>query len=261
MSVVIAVTNHKGGVGKTASVSALATIFANAGNKVLMVDLDAQANLTYSFLDPSSEHVPERYVFDAIRERCNLPQVCVKENLYLVPSGLELVFVQEKMLSERRREYVLQDLLRPIKDRYDLVILDCPPSAGIVNTNAFAVADRVMIPMHADQLSYYGLKQTVPFFENLHDINPHLKIDDIFFTMYDSREGFTKAIEAQTHSEFGSLVMDTVVRKNVAVGESVSHLCSVVDYKPESNGAKDYLALAGELMKRLEKDSDVKENV
>lgn len=250
MAVIIAVANHKGGVAKTSSVSALGSIFAASGNKVLMLDLDTQANLTYSFIDPTDE-LPERCLFDAIRERKNIPQVCIKENLYIVPCGLEMALVESDMFNAKRREYILQDLIRPIRDQYDIILLDCPPSLGIMTLNALTIADRVLVPMHADQLSYYGLKMMVGYLDLQHDLNPNLKVDDIFFTHYDPREKQTKSVEATVREEFGDVVMKSVIRKNVSIGEAVMNLCSIIDYKPECNGAQDYLSLAKELKERL----------
>lgn len=250
MAVIIAVTNHKGGVAKTSSVSAIGSIFAASGNKVLMLDLDTQANLTYSFIDPAAG-LPERCLFDAVRERRDLPQVCIKENLYIVPCGLEMALVESDMFNAKRREYILQDLIRPVAGQYDVIFLDCPPSLGIMTLNALTIADRVLVPMHADQLSYYGLKMMVGYLELQHDLNPDLRVDDIFFTHYDSREKQTKNVEALVREEFGDAVLKSVIRKNVSIGEAVTNLCSVIDYKPDSNGAQDYLSLAKELKGRL----------
>lgn len=247
---VIAVANHKGGVAKTTSVGALASIFADAGNRVLMVDLDTQANLTYSFVDVGKEP-PARYIFDAIRERRGLPRVSVKENLYLVPSGLEMAIVEAGMYSMRRREYILQDLLRPVVDDYDMVFLDCPPSLSMMTTNALTAADRVTVPMNADQLSYYGLKMMKAYVEDMRDLNPSLRIDDVFFTRFDSREKLTRRWEEAIRTEFPDEVMDSVIRKNVRVSEAVSSYRSVVDYMPDSAGARDYAALAHEYIARL----------
>lgn len=256
MSIIIAMANHKGGVAKTASVAALGTIFAAAGHRVLMVDLDTQANLTYSFIN-MEEKPPRRFVYNAMLERRSLPQVPVKENLFLVPSSLEMTVFEERMFAMRRREYLLQDILLPVDDKYDMILLDCPPSLGNMTTNALVVADRLMVPMNTDQLSYNGLKMMQANVERMEDLNAHLKIDDIFFTRYNKGEKLTEAWQKTVTDEFGEdVVMKTVIRRNNKVSDAVSHFCSIVDYAPESNGAQDYRALARELSERLMKSQN-----
>ena len=250
MALIIAMANHKGGVAKTASVAALGTVFASGGNRVLMVDLDTQANLTYSFIDMQGRP-PARYIYDAVRSRTALPQVAVRENLYIVPSGLEMTLVETEMYAMRRREYILRDLLEPVADDYDIILLDCPPSLSVMTTNALTVADRVCVPLVADQLSYYGLKMMKAYVESLRDLNSSLKVSDVFFTRFDVREKLARTWEQAIRAEFGGTVMDTVIRKNVKVGEAVSSLMSVVEYMPDSAGARDYRQLAVELVARI----------
>jgi len=249
MALVICIANHKGGVAKTASVAALGTVYAAAGQRVLMVDLDTQANLTYSFVDMSNG-APSRYMHDAISERRGLPRVAVRENLYLAPSGLEMTLIETAMYSMRRREYVLCDLLAPVRDSYDVILVDCPPSLSILTTNALAACDRVTVPVVADQLSYYGLKMMKAYVESLRDINASLRIDDIFITRFDARERLARRWESALREEFGDVVMKAMVRRNVKVGEAVSSLNSVVEYCPSCAGAMDYVELARELSAR-----------
>lgn len=251
MAIVVAFANHKGGVGKTASVAALGTAFANAGYRVLMVDLDTQANLTYQFIGVDEKKQPERFIYNAIRERKNLPQVALKENLYICPSGLEMTLVETEMYNMRLREFVLQDLIRPLDDKYDFILLDCPPSLGIMTTNALIFADRVVVPMKADLPSYYGLKMMAAFVESLSDINRNLAINDIFFNFYDQQLRLTRSSEAQIREEYGDAVMKSAVRRNVKVSEAYADLKSVIDSNPESAGARDYLAVSKELLGRI----------
>lgn len=250
MAIIIVVANHKGGIGKSTSVGTLGTIFAANGNKVLMVDLDTQANLTYSFIDIETSEI-ERHIYDAISERKGLPQISVKENLYLVPSGLEMTLCESAMYNMRRREYILQDLIRPIESKYDIIIFDCPPSLGLLTTNALTIADRLIIPMTADQLSYYGLKMMKAYIESMSDMNENLHINDVFFTMYDGREKVQKKWEPLIREEFGEIVMQNTIRRNVKTKEAVSAFCSIVDYMPDSPGAIDYMNVAKELMNRI----------
>lgn len=251
MAIVVAFANHKGGVGKTASVAALGTAFANAGYRVLMVDLDTQANLTYQFIGVNEENQPKRFIYDAIRQRKDIPQLAIKENLYLSPSGLEMTLVETEMYNMRLREFVLKDLISPLDDKYDFILLDCPPSLGIMTTNALIIADRMVVPMRADLPSYYGLKMMVAFVESLSDINKGLKINDIFFTFYNPQLRLTRSSEAQIREEFTDAVMNSTVRLNVKVSEAYSSLKSVIDSDPDSKGAQDYMAVSKELLERI----------
>ena len=247
---IIAVVNHKGGVAKTATVSALGYLLSSSGAKTLMLDLDTQANLTYSVLDMEA-NTPNRFIFDSIQERKNLPQVAVSENLYLSPSGLEMTLIESQMQSYRRREYVLKDLLADVRRRYDFIVLDCPPSLNLLTTNALAACDRVLVPMQVDQLSYYGLKMLKAYIESINDINRGLQIDDILFTFYDKRERLTRQCEAQIREEFGDKVLKSTIRRAVKVKESIANHCSVVKYDAASPVSQDYLNFANELMERL----------
>lgn len=250
MATIIALTNHKGGVAKTTSVSALAFKFAQKGNKVLMVDLDTQANLTYSYMSPA-DALKGRCLYDAIRERKNLPQVCIRENLYLVPNGLAMTLALQQMNFEKRRELILADLIRPVEDNYDIILIDCPPSLDILTLNAVVVADRVMVPMTTSQLSYLGVKMMEAWLLDQRDLNPQLCVNDIFFTQYDARERQTRNIETDVRNEFGDIVMNTVIHRNVSISESVGAYQSIYEYKPESVGARDYEALTLELVERI----------
>ena len=143
---IIAVVNHKGGVGKTASVVSIGAILAARGKKVLLVDLDTQANLTMHFL----EDIPSRIIYHAIQERANLPIVPIRENLDLVPSGLDMAGIVSVMTNMRRREYIIKDLLEPYKNRYDYIFMDCPPNLELITTNALTAATKMLVPMKAD---------------------------------------------------------------------------------------------------------------
>ncbi len=250
MATIIAVTNHKGGVAKTTSVSALGFKFAQEGNRVLMIDLDTQANLTYSYLSPDDAY-KERCLYDAIRERKNLPQVKIRKNLYLAPNGLAMTLAVQQMNFVKRREHILADLIRPVENDYDIIIIDCPPSLDILTLNAVVVADRVMVPMTTSQLSYLGVKMMSAWLLDQRDLNPNLRVNDIFFTQYDCREKQTKNIEADVRREFGEVVMNTVIHRNVSVSESVGAYQSVFEYKPDCTGARDYEALTLELVNRI----------
>lgn len=253
MSKIIAVAIHKGGVAKTTSVSALASIFAAGGNKVLMVDLDAQASLTYSYFNPGGG-LPERFLYQAIRERKNIPQIQINENLFIAPSGLEMCMVEREMNYSRRSEFILDDLLRPVRNKYDVILIDCPPNLGILTTNAVACCDRIVVPMIADPFSYYGLKMFEQFCDecrNRDGLNPNAQIHDIFFTLHNPQPRLTRSIEKQIREAFGDKVLNTTIHRNIAVSETIFSYQSLIEYNPESRAAQDYIQLASELFGRI----------
>lgn len=255
MALIIAFTNHKGGVAKTSSVGALASIYAREGSRVLMVDLDTQANLTYSFID-MVKAPPARFIYDAIRDRRDLPQVAVRDNLYIVPSGLYMTIVEAEMHNMRRREYILQDLVWPVEKNYDLIFLDCPPALNIITDNALVIADRLTVPMNADQFSYNGLGMMKGYLDRIRDLNEKIRIDDIFFTRYSAATKLARATREQVEKEYPEETMKTVIRPTVRVQEAVSYCQSVVDYAPDCSAARDYEALAVEYAGRLIKCSN-----
>lgn len=252
MGKTIVIANPKGGVAKTTSVSAFGAIYAASGNRVLMVDLDPQANLTYSYFNPGGDP-PKRCVFDAIRERKDLPQEKISENLFLAPSRLDMAVVEMEMTHMKRREFILKNLLAPLKSRYDIILLDCPSSLGVLTLNAVSCADRIVVPMGADNLSYYAMCMLCRFCEECREVglNKDARIDDIFFTRFNPQERISRSIENQIRETFGDAVLKNVTHRSVAVSEAVSEFKSVISYNPESRGAKDYVLIAEELFNRI----------
>ena len=243
---IIAVVNHKGGVGKTATVVNTGAIMASQGKRVLVVDLDTQANLTMSFLD----NIPSRIIYHAIRERNNLPIVNIRKNLDLVPSGLDMAGIVSEMTTMRRREYIIKDLLEPYKNRYDFIFLDCPPNLELITLNALTAATKVLVPMKADLMSDYGLSMLDKFCAGMQDLNPGVHIDLIVFNLYEINT-VTEAIEEDVRGKYGDRVLNTVVRKNVDVSKAAFEYTDIVSYDAKTNGAVDFLALTKELLERL----------
>ena len=243
---IIAVVNHKGGVGKTVSVVNIAAILASQGKKILAVDLDTQANLSMSFL----EDLPTRIIYHAIRERKDLPIVNIRKNLDLVPSGLDMAGIVSEMTMLKRREYIIKDLLEPYKNRYDYIFLDCPPNLELITLNALTAASKMLVPMKADLMSDYGLSMLDKFCADMQDLNPGVHINSIFFSIYE-KTTVSDAIEADVRGKYGDRVLATVVRKNVDVSKAAFEYTDVVSYDASTNGAKDFQALAKELVEKL----------
>ncbi len=246
-AITIAFANHKGGVGKTAAVAAIGSILASKGYKVLMLDLDTQANLTRHFMN----EIPERTIYDAIIERKDLPEYEIRKNLFLTPSCLDMAGVELNMSTMRRRENILSDLVDHVWYTYDYVLFDCPPSLGLVTMNALAVVQFVVVPMIADLMSTYGLSMMDSFCSEMQDLNPGVSVNYIFFNRYEKKLNMTEAIEKDVREKYGDKVLKTVVRKNVKISEAAMEFTDIVSYDSGCSGARDFRALTDELVKRI----------
>lgn len=246
MTKIIAIANHKGGVGKTTTTAALGTLFAHRGLRVLLVDLDAQANLTTSLM----QQEPKRTIYDALRLREELPIFPIDERLDIVPSSLELASVEMELAAMMSREYFIKDLLEAVAPRYDYVLLDCPPSLGLLSINAFVAADELLIPLTAETLPFKGLKTITDSVKMLRRrLNPQLKIGGVLITRWNGRK-LNRAIEDALRENLGELVYRTKIRENITVAEAPLQVQSIASYAPQSNGAKDYGELADEILSR-----------
>jgi chromosome partitioning protein len=244
---IIAIANHKGGVGKTASVASIGAIFAARGKKVLLVDLDTQANLTRHFMDT----IPPRIIYHAIREQAGLPIYPIRANLDIVPSGLDMAGIDLELQMMFNRERVLKTLLDPYCSIYDYIILDCPPALGLITINALTASTHLIVPMKADLMSNYGLSMMDQFCVKMQVLNPGIHIDYIFFNMYEKGQTMTDAIETDVRTKYGDRVLATTIRKNNDVAKAAFEFTDVVSFNPEANGAKDFQALVTELEIKL----------
>lgn len=244
---VIAIANHKGGVGKTTSVASLGDALAILGKKVLLIDLDAQQNLSYAM---SGNEDPEVSIYDALVKDANLPVVNVRNNVDLVPASLELARAEIDMATKIAREGILKSLLDDLKGSYDFVIIDCPPSLGIVTTNALVAADEVYIPLTAEALPLKGLSMLDDVISEVRKrVNPHLELGGVFFTRYNNRK-LNKEVEKMIIQRYGDKVFSTKIRENISLAEMPLSGISIFEYEPNSNGAADYMNLANEILAR-----------
>lgn len=244
---IIAFANHKGGVGKTSSTATIGAILATRGKKVLLVDLDTQANLTRHFLPT----IPPRIIYHAIREQANLPIYQIRPNLDIVPSGLDMAGIDLELQMMLNRERVIKTLLDPYSNLYDYILLDCPPSLSLITINALTAATHLIVPMRADLMSNYGLSMMDNFCAKMQVLNPGIHIDYIFFTLYEKGQTITDAIESDVRKKYGDRVLTTVVRKNNDIAKSAFEYTDVYSYNPSANGAKDYIALVEELENKI----------
>lgn len=254
MAHIIAFANHKGGVGKTTSVANIGAALHQKGYKVLLVDLDAQQNLTSCFLPDEEVEALEVSVYDALVGKKPLPVITLEDGLCLVPSSIELARAETDLSQKIAREQLLKKLLSPLADKYDFVLLDCPPSLGIITTNALTAAEALYIPLTAEALPLKGLKMLEAVAEEVREnINHTLSLSGVFVTRYNTRKSLNNMVLETIADKYGSVVFHTKIRENVAVAEAPLMQQPICDYDPKSNGALDYEALTDEILSRWRK--------
>ena len=234
----IAFANRKGGVAKTTSVSSLAGIASSQGERVLMVDLDTQANLTANFL----KECPDATVVDTFYHK-KLPIVNVRENLDILPANLDLVQVESDMDSPED-QFILRDALKPVLAKYDYIMLDCPPSQGWIIMNALNACNLLLVPMKMDTKSLAGVAMMA---EACYQVKTETRINGIFFTEYDPRLRLTRMIENSVRTRYGAIVMDSKIRKCTKLAECATVYKDVMSYDPACNATVDYAALFEEI--------------
>lgn len=247
MTRIIAIANHKGGVGKTTSAASIGACLASKGIKTLLVDLDGQANLTSYFL-PNDDEI-EVSIFDSLVKGTPLPVVNVKDNLDIVPSSLEMAGAEVSMTNLVAREQILSTVLTSIKGNYEYILLDCPPSLGIITTNAFLAATEIIVPMTPELLPLKGMSMLDSFIESLRRVKPNLRIDGVFITRFNNRK-LNKVVESALKTRYENITFESKIRENISVAESAGSGNSIFEYDPESNGAKDYAALTEEIISK-----------
>lgn len=246
MRQIISIVNHKGGVGKTTSVSSLGVALARMGKRVLLVDLDAQGNLT----DTLTQTPGDRSIYDSLRTLETLPVVKIREGLDLCPSSIDLVSMDLELADKREREYRLSQLLQGLD--YEYILLDCPPSLGLLTINALTASTKVIIPLTPEALPAKGLGTLLDIIERTKEtLNPGLSLGGILITRYNRRK-INRLVEETLRETFGDSVFKTKIRENVDISESPLQGMDIYSYSPNSIGAKDYESLALEVVSKLE---------
>lgn len=245
---IFSIANHKGGVGKTTTTASVGSILSQKGYKVLVIDLDPQANLTVSLLRQEQE---DSIYYALTGKEDNLPIVCITENLSIVPSSLQLATAEMELTAAISRERILAGLLEPIKSQYDFILIDCPPSLGLLTLNAFTASTEIIIPLVAEVLPFKGLTMINRFTQQVKSrLNPNVYIFGILLTRWESTN-LSKQIEEGLREELDDKVFDTKIRKNITIAEAPLESKNIMEYAPKSNGAADYLAFTDELLKKI----------
>ena len=252
---IIAITNQKGGVGKTTTAINLGAALAHSGRDVVLVDLDPQGNASTGLgLEPQDRTVTvyDLILGDAIPSDAALPTYI--ENLRIVPSTTDLSSADIELLENEKRSFLLRYALRQpaIKElKTDFILIDCPPSLNLLTVNALVAAHSVIVPLQTEFFALEGLSQLMLTLREVrHSANPGLRIEGIALTMHDARNRLTQQVEADARDNLEDLVFETVIPRNVRVSEAPSHGQPVVDYDPKSKGSLAYRALASELLAR-----------
>ena len=250
MTRIIGLINQKGGVGKTTTVANLGAALCQLKKRVLLVDMDPQANLSYHLLGTTAHNL-ERCIYDSLTGKVRLKDILVrrKDGLEVVPSGVSLSGFEVESAKKRGRETLLKVAL-DIARGYDYILVDCPPSLGLLTLNTLVAVKEVFIPLQVEFFALQGISRLLETIQVVKErLNKSLQISGIVLCMYDIRRRLSKEIEEKVRSYFKGKVFKTVIRENVSLAESPSYGQSIFEYAPRSHGAEDYLRLAREVIK------------
>lgn len=250
MSRIIAIANQKGGVGKTTTSINLSASLAEKGKKVLVIDADPQGNATSGFGIEKNEL--ENTIYELILGECSINECIVPamENISVVPSNVNLAAAEIELIGVERKEFILRNEVDYVKDKYDFIIIDCPPSLNMLTINAMTTADSVLVPVQCEYYALEGLSQLIHTINLVKErLNPDLVMEGVVFTMYDSRTNLSMQVVENVKENLHQHIYDTMIPRNIRLAEAPSYGMPICKYDPKSAGAEAYRNLAEEILK------------
>ena len=253
MGRIIAIANQKGGVGKTTTSINLSACLAELGKKVLVIDLDPQGNTTSGFGIDKEEM--ENTVYELMLGECSIRESMTQveniEHLSLIPSNVNLAGAEIELLGINEKEYILKNAVDYIRDDYDFIIIDCPPSLNMLTVNAMTTADSILVPIQCEYYALEGISQLIHTVDLVQErLNPNLKIDGVVLTMYDARTNLSSDVVDTVKENLNATVYQTIIPRNVRLAEAPSHGLPINLYDAKSSGAESYRNLAKEIIER-----------
>ena len=245
MGRIIAIANQKGGVGKTTTSINLSSCIAAKGKKVLVVDIDPQGNTTSGYGIEKNDL--DNTIYELMLGDCSIEDCIIKdviENISILPSNVNLAAAEIELIGVDKKEYILKNEIDWVKDRYDYIIIDCPPSLSLLTVNAMTTADSVLVPIQCEYYALEGLSQLIHTVNLVKErLNPNLEMEGVVFTMYDSRTNLSAQVVENVKSHLNQKVYRTVIPRNIRLAEAPSYGQPINIYDPKSAGAESYLAL------------------
>ncbi|MBD5088164.1 MAG: ParA family protein [Clostridiales bacterium] len=258
MGRIIAIANQKGGVGKTTTATNLSACLAEKGKRVLAIDMDPQGNMS-SALGIDKNNI-ENTIYELILEECSLEECRVEEvieNLSIIPSNVNLAGAEIELIGLDNKEFILRKYVEEVRDKYDFVIIDCPPSLNTLTVNAMTTADTVLVPIQCEYFALEGLSQLIHTINLVRDrLNPNLEIEGVVFTMFDARTNLSLQVVENVKENLNQAVYKSIIPRNVRLAEAPSHGKPITLYDSKSAGAEAYRDLAEEVIERDENIED-----